>query len=86
MVLIHFIECQAIAYSTHGMDEFLLEGIVNLAAQVADVDIHHIGLVEGIGIPNVLRNLVRVRTFWFPAAFERRKFLDRQWDCLLRRT
>src|ERR1044071_9675015 len=56
-VLISFINGQAVPYSPYGVNQFLLEGLINLASQIAELDIHHVGLVEIFIASDVLGNL-----------------------------
>src|SRR6266496_5203466 len=56
-VLISLIERQAIAHAAYSVDQPLLERCVNLAAQIANINIHHIGLVEVFVVPDMFGDL-----------------------------
>src|SRR6266516_1650841 len=81
-VLINFIEREAIAHAAHGINQPLFEGFVNLAAQVADIDIYHIGLVEVFVVPDMFSDLRTCQNTsrFTQQAFEYGKFFASQGD------
>src|SRR5215213_1866037 len=77
-VLICFINGQTISYSAYCINQLLLEGFINLTAQVTDINIHYIGLVEGFITPDVLGDLSPCQdASWFTQqAFQHRKLFQ----------
>src|SRR5512141_2723795 len=79
-VLISFIDGQAISHSAHRVNQLLLKRFINLAPQIANVNIHYVGLVEVFIAPNVLSDLRTGQdASWFTQqTLEYRKFFQSQ--------
>src|SRR5215468_2928649 len=48
---------EPVAYPAHRLQEGAVKATVNLAPQIADVDIDNIGIAEKVEVPDVLGNL-----------------------------
>src|SRR6266508_982698 len=81
-VLISFINGQAISHPAHCVNQLLLKGFIDLAAQIADVDIYHVRLIEVFVVLDVLGDLRTDQdaTWFAQQTFEHGKFFKRKGD------